>query len=582
MPKPYSVQYRLNNQLIDNPVEIYETSIQVNFDEGTQGSIETGELTFVNDAYKIIDDYIQAGLSGGVGITEGMPIEISIQQGLENLSVFNGFLDFTNFEDLTGDPNHVNQPKFLINIQEQEGLNSLSERLEGLTFALLETEGVITQNDWQKVEYLVEKQVTFIEQALLALSIYLMIKELAEASYRLSQQINLIIGFFQAGAPFPVASIIYSIASALFEAAYVLVMASALADLIVQFTENLVSPVKEFNGIKYSTAIEKIFSYLGYTVVYSDGQMTEDINSYVYLPSKAEGREDKGIPFDSDFGFVASEFVQLVLDKFRAEIFIQEQGNKQVVNIRTKKDPFLLSQSNFVLPSNIDKSFSYNISEIKESRFISFQDDISDAYTVSNWEGTSLVVTTTPQTQNNPKNNLLKGLEIKKIPVALGNKKTELSTLEKALSAFYESANFVLNLFNKSTSNPIQDRVNMLKISQPFFSVPKVLKMRGTKLTNDYRSGLSAPYLWENYLNYDSFTRDNFNRQRKVFEGVEIPFSFDDYKKVKENSYFVTESGQVGKFTSLEWTIEADKAEVSFWIQEVYTKNLKEELTIVK
>ena len=176
----------------------------------------------------------------------------------------------------------------------------------------------------------------------------------------------------------------------------------------------------------------------------------------------------------------------------------------------------------------------------------------------------------------------MKGLEIKKIPVALGNKKTELSALEKALSAFYESANFVLNLFNKNTSNPIQDRVNMLKISQPFFSVPKVLKMRGTKLTNDYRSGLSAPYLWENYLNYDSFIRDNFNRQRKVFEGIQIPFSFDDYKKVKENSYFVTESGQVGKFTSLEWTIEADKAEVSFWIQEVYTKNLKEELTIVK
>ena len=64
MPQPYFVQYRLDNQLIDNPVEIYETSIQVNFDEGTQGSIETGDLTFVNDAYKIINDYIQAGLSG--------------------------------------------------------------------------------------------------------------------------------------------------------------------------------------------------------------------------------------------------------------------------------------------------------------------------------------------------------------------------------------------------------------------------------------------------------------------------------------------------------------------------------------
>lgn len=582
MPKPYTVQYRLNNQLIDNPVEIYETSIQVNFDEGAQGSIETSELTFVNEAYTIIQNYIQDGLSGGIGITEGMPIEITIQKGLENLSVFKGYLDFQTLQDLTGDPNHVNEPKILTSIQEEEGLNSLSERLEGLTFALLEARGVVTQSDWRKVEYLVEKQVTFIEQALLALSIYLMIKELRESIYRLADQIATIASLLAAGAPFPIASIAYAIAAAAFEAAYIFVMGTALVDLIDQFRQNFYPDVEEFNAISYKTALEKIFSYLGYDVVFSSGQMEQDLNSWVYLPSKADGREDKGIPFDSDFGFVASEFVSLVLDKFRAEIFIQQQGVKQVVNIRTKKDPFFLSESGYVLPGNIDKSFSYNINEIKESRFISFQSDPNDLYTVSNWEGTSIVVTTTPKTQNNPKNNLLKGLETKRIPVALGTKKTELSSLEKALSSFFDAANFVLKVFNKNSSNPVQDRVNMLKISQPFFNVPKVLKMKGSKLSNDSRSNLSAPYLWNTYLNYDSFVQNNFSRQRKVFEGIEIPFSFEDYKKVKENAYFITENGQRGKFTSLQWIIEADRAEASFWIEEVYTKNLQEELTIVK
>ena len=105
--------------------------------------------------------------------------------------------------------------------------------------------------------------------------------------------------------------------------------------------------------------------------------------------------------------------------------------------------------------------------------------------------------------------------------------------------------------------------------------------MQGNRLAQNSRDGLSARYLWENYLNYDSFIEDNFKRQRKVFEGIEIPFSYSDYKKVKENSYFITSNGKRGKFTSLEWIIEADKAEASFWVEDVYTRNLQEETTEV-
>jgi hypothetical protein len=230
----------------------------------------------------------------------------------------------------------------------------------------------------------------------------------------------------------------------------------------------------------------------------------------------------------------------------------------------------------------LDQPFSLNINEIKESRFISFQDDISDAYTVSNWKGTSFVITTLPITQNIPKNNLIKGLEETRFPVALGNRKEELSILEEALNTFFEAANFALNALGASNvTNTIQARKGMLIISQPFFNVPKVLNMQGNRLAQNSRDGLSARYLWEKYLNYDSFTEDNFNRQRKVFEGIEIPFSYSDYKKVKQNSYFITSNAKRGKFTSLEWIIEADRAEASFWVEDVYTRNLQEEITEV-
>ena len=564
MGQPYFVQYRLGGNLIDNPTERQDTSIQVQFDEGTQGSIETSQLTFVNEAYTIIKEKIESGL-----VTEGLPLTVTIQEGEESTEVFNGYLDFSTLEDLTG-----SEPKFLASIVEQNGLTNLSESLEGVTFALLEAKGFISSSDYQEVKYLIEKLVTLLEQAFLALTIYLMIKEIAEASFRLSQQITIISAIVTTPISGQVGALIYAVASALFEIAYIVIMGGALLNLIQQFIENLISFEREFQGINYKTALEKIFSYLGYTFA----SPIPELDNYVYLPSKAEGRADKGIPFDSDFGFVANEFVSMVLDMFRAEIFVVNNE----VQLRAKKDPFFQSQSTFQLPDVLDQPFSLNINEIKESRFISFQDDISDAYTIRNWKGTSFVVTTLPITQNEPKNNLIKGLEETRFPVALGNRKEDLSVLEEALNAFFEAANFALSALGaKNITNTIQARKGMLIISQPFFNVPKVLNMQGNRLAQNSRDGLSARYLWEKYLNYDSFIEDNFKRQRKVFEGIEIPFSYSDYKKVKENSYFITSNGKRGKFTSLEWVIEADRAEASFWVEDVYTRNLQEETTEV-
>ena len=575
MTQPYFVQYYLGDTPIDNPVERAETSIQVQFDEQTQGSVETTEFTFVNEAYTIIKDRIASGLNGGVGITEGLDLRIVIQQGQESTEIFLGYIDFQTLIDLTSDDEFVNEPKILASVVQTDGLNNLSERLEGLTFALLEANGTITSSDYRTIKYLVEKETTFLEQAFLALSIYLMIKELSEASYRLAQQIATIASFNATPPSGTLGGLVYAIAAAIFEAAYILVMGAALLELIQSFIENIFPFEKEFNGISFRTALVKVFEYLGYTFV----SPIDDLDKYVYLPSKAEGRQDRGVPFDSDFGFIANEFVSLCLNMFRAEIFVS--GDE--VQMRTKKDPFLIQQSNYILPATLERPFTYNLADIKESRFFSFQEDVSDSYTISNWKGTSLVVTTTPITQEKPKNNLLKGLEEKRFPVALGSEKKELSNLEEALNSFLQAANFVLPVLGKSNiSQTIQNRIRLLKISQEFFSVPKVLNMSGEKLAINSRDGLSSLYLWNTYHNYDSFVQNNFERQRKEFDSVRIPFSYEDYKKVLKNSYFITENGQTGKFTSLKWVIEGDEAEVSFWIQETYTNNLQEELTEVE
>ena len=56
---------------------------------------------------------------------------------------------------------------------------------------------------------------------------------------------------------------------------------------------------------------------------------------------------------------------------FRAEIFVS--GDE--VQMRTKKDPFLIQQSNYILPATLERPFTYNLADIKESRFFSFNDE---------------------------------------------------------------------------------------------------------------------------------------------------------------------------------------------------------------
>ena len=570
MSAPYKTIFKLNGEVIESPIERDKVTIQVNFEDSVQGNVETSSFTFVNEAFTKINDWNKAGLNGGVGILEGIPFDISIQSPNENLNVFNGSLQPSSYENLTPD-----EPKILMQPIATDGLNNLSERLEGLTFSFLESIGAIRNSDYKEVNIIVEKKITVVEEVIIVISIYLMLKEFFEAIRRIQQNIATIIALLSTSLAGQIPALIFQILSAAFELAYITSMTIAIKDLVLQITSNLLPIPKKRKGIVLRTALEKAFEYLGYNFISS----IEDLE-YTYFPSKADGRQDKGIPFDSDFGFVVSEFVDLCNTMFNCEIVVI--GND--VRMITENDPFLENQSTFVLPDVIEQPFSYNIADLKESRFISFNNDISDEYTVSNWTGTSYIVTTKPITSINPKNVEIKGFDEIKIPLALGNRKDQLSSLEKALNLFFKSVGLVLSLFgDNQTQNLISNRVGLLKVSNEFFDVPKILKINNNgKLSSNYRNELSAKYLYDKYINTKSFVANDFKKQRKLFEGVVIPFSFANYKEVLQNSYFTTNDGKRGKINSLIWSIDNDTAEIDYYIEEIYTKNLTEEFIETK
>ena len=565
MSQPYNIVHRLNNIVIDNPVERSETSIQVDFKDTIQGNVETDTYTFVNEAYTIIKNEFDAGLSGGNGVFEGIPYSIEIQKAQESESVFQGFLDMKSIEFL-----QPNEPKILSRVIKEDGLNNISERLQGLTFALLEANGTITNSSYEDVQTIIEKKVTFLEQALLALAIYLMVKEIIESIRSIAETVATIASITSSSTTGALGALVYAIASLLFQAAYTALMIVALFDLVTQFVNNLIPPTKKLKGIRFRTALNAIFSYLGYQLI----SPIKDLDNYIYMPSKADGRQNKGIPFASDYGFIANEFVDLCIKMFKAQLFVTDG----VVQLRTESDPFFIKTSTYILPDVLERPSKTNANELKESVLISFRDDLSDEYTIDNWKGTSYVVTTKPNTFTNEKAVQITGLNEVRIPLSLGNRKDKLSSLENALNAFFETANKLFGVFGSNNTFPLlTERIGLLKVSSEFFNNAKVLKVKNGKLTSDYRTSLSAKYLYNNYINYDSFVQNNYSRQRLVYESISIPFSYSDYKKVLDNSYFTTSEGKTGRITSLTWFVETDKAEIDYYIEEVYTRNLREE-----
>ena len=61
----------------------------------------------------------------------------------------------------------------------------------------------------------------------------------------------------------------------------------------------------------------------------------------------------------------------------------------------------------------------------------------------------------------------------------------------------------------------------------------------------------------------------------RVYRNVDIPFGFEDYKQLLENSYFLFK-GKPAKIIKFTWNFGRDTATVDFWVREPYTFNLEE------
>lgn len=534
------------------------------------------ELTFVNE----YAEAIQAWIDGGF-ITEGMPLQVTAFNSQNTFNVFDGVVDFTD------EFRRIDPTTFKAKIKPAEGLNRLDDRASGLTFQYLYDIGVIQDSDFINVPYVVEKELDFVELAMLTLGIFLMIDKLQQLIKELSKDITNLVAHTTGGATGPAASIIASATFVALDIAYTAIVLVSLITMIQELISYMLSPVKFHKAIRLNVLMEKAANFLGYG--YNSGLGLDEI---VFMPSKREIIQDNqvaqlianlqinqpgvGIPTASDYGYTFAEMLDAVNKVFKAKVAIQNGVIQQQALISS----YWIQQSSYVLPDPLVEQRQYNLDELNGTKLIQFQTDTSEYWTIENFDGTVAEIRTSQANVNNSQNELIKGFENVDIPYALGTRKEGLTKFEETIRKMAKVTDDLINFFDGVGNNEakVTARVGMLKLGRDWFDVPKLMKMNSSnKFNANYRDIWSAEYLWNTYHIYDSWATSNPN-QWLIFENVKVKFGFEDFLKVINNSYFYDSDGNECKIDKCVWSPNKDFAVITYRQKFIYQQNINEQV----
>lgn len=585
--KSADTKYFLSLNQADGPIELKDINVLATFDNrNVQANITTEKFTFTGAEANALRELIAKGLTGGVGLYEMPKYLIQAFNTGSNLDVFDGFLNLPEIEDLIEEVN-----KIRLSLVKEDGLNNFNQRLEGLTYGRLESEGIFTQSDYVTTEYVVEKKIQFLEVVIMSVTIYLMVKTLVDQIRNISTDISNFTAHAAGGLSGSIAAAIFAAVILAIEIAYAVALSIAIITLSTQIVQIFLPPVRKHKVITYRKMLENVVNYLGYNFISPIGDLDiyhnlpsnerlDDVDFISGIFSKLKGTPS-GIPRPSDNGYNCSEFFDRCKKMFRAEFSIIGSD----IHFRTLKDPWWIKQSTYKMPSSVIRPIKkYNSDELIESILIRFLTDITDEWTVDNFKGTNFEITTSPIVVKNPRALAIGGFETIEFQVALGNRKNELNALENVLSRLAGIVDSVVNTLGGSSnlSSSIKNKIGVLKVSQNDYSIQKVLALRGGRLPVNHRDILSAKYLYDTYINESSFVANNFGGQKTVYPGVRIPFGLNDFLKLINNSYGRDGDDNIIKFTKIEWNIDADFATADFYVKEAHSKNLKEEFIEVE
>ena len=501
---------------------------------------------------------ILSGLSGGVGFFEGEPYQIQVGELSNPLGTFDGFLDFAEGVEFIGDCD------VRTTLKREQGSDWLTDVADGFSYRYLESIGLITSADFDGVPTVKNYVPQATELLILALSSYVMTKELIENIKAIGERVadltdaaTPVVGVsVPAGVvtAYDIGNIILASLKLLLQIAYTVAIIIAIVELIEQIIEQLMPPKRIHLGMSVKTLFKKACEHLNLKLQSSLLDSIDTGQRYVLIPSKnhkggvpptgagADWRET-GVPSAQDPTDTFGGVIRIFKRMFNADYQIKDG------TFIFERVDFFRKQSNYVIPDTfinqeqfIDVN-TFNTSEIKANYLISYSFDNQDLNSLDVPDGRVFQAQLSPNITVNPNLSILKGLEEVAIPFSLPLRKNELTLIEKAVHGLVSVADALTGQLGnpQSFSSKIKNRIGALNLSSDFLSIPKLVVMSSGKLVEGQRQILDSRRLWFDYHFLNSFKPINGkHNQYYLYRGQKIPFCFKDFLSLLDNNKVTT------------------------------------------
>lgn len=544
--------------------------------------ISITDLEFVLKANTYLQQRVLNGLTGGVGIFEGEPYKITVGDATSPVYSFDGYLDFTDGLTVLG------MEEIICSLKKRQGSDWLNDVADGFSFAYLKNIGTIKSSDYTKVPYIINYIPDGMQLIILAMSLFMMTKEMIENIRKLAETIGDIV---DAATPvlgvgvgvgavvvtaWDIGNIILLVIKALAQIAYIIFIVIAITKLIKEIFAQLFPKKRYHLGMTFRKMMEKGCQHLGLAFNSSIADL-----DWVHIPTKDKKggtSGETGHPLNGGPIYTFGDCIRVLKKKFNADYRIVN-GTFYFERI----DNFILP-STYVIPEHLNDQerlldrVKFNTDEMVSNYNILWSYDTQDQNTLDDQTGRVFQAITSPITSIDNSLVNIKNLVQISLPFSIGRTKNSLTTVEKVARVLGLFVDVLTGIFGKGTSffKDITERKGSLLLSSDFITVGKVVKMTGGKLTKDQRSDLSATSLWNKYHYINSFAEVNgVHNQFWRYEGLRVPMTLGDFSNLLDVNEVTDKDGNQVFIEKMEYEPESGSAVIDYRIKRKYTNNLK-------
>jgi hypothetical protein len=515
-------------------------------------------LTFVREDRERILDFIDTYSEG-----QGMPmdIEFSNESGNQIIPYFLKFTDENFF---------YNEKELTCSFMLRNAQNSFFMSMDGLSFEVVPWQN----SDFKNVDYVIVKEDGAIYFITLAITTFLLTKELIQSIKDITEGIADVV---QASIPtgIPPTPNFAAIAAAVIKLAariaYAIAVVIALTKLIVEILNLIFPKVRQFKSISIKKLIERCVVSNGYTLQSSLLDQLEPLtiipvplrkkNTSIFeeiiMPNAAAFT--KGYPTARDTIQAAGQALDFVAEVFNAEIKVYNN-----VVIIEREDFFINSATKTVKSSYNNQSerlheLTFNNNELYKRKVFVDRIDVSDVNTLDDNTGRIRELSSELISSPFPDIQTIEGYEQIQIPFAPATRKGDLNAFEKGVKVLAKAVDFFTG---GNASAVIEARKGKMQISNQYFSVTKWAWTTGSNIHPQQRSFIGSNSI---EANYHSNKRIQNNR-KKVIEGMPIRFTQLDIDEIIQNNYVILD-GDTAKTTLINWSPWFNKAAGNFEIK---------------